>query len=260
MRRIRLRMIKAVDLYEKLMTLSGVDGLGVDEGLKLIGALIDASDDLGRQEGAIRALAWAKAVESQGLPAPQAALLEYFRANAWAVQYKVRHLNRTRAWAWDQPELQEEILCLRRASRHPGFEKLDAHRQCQVYTNLGNGLNTLGRFVDALEYWGRALAINPRFAMALGNRGYGLTHYARALYDGGHQALFFKFAHAEFSAAVGPDAECESSHVDPARSDFDARKAALESLLGDRIAQRVDLEKHSLGKSEQERADRKSVV
>jgi hypothetical protein len=50
-------------------------------------------------------------------------------------------------WAWEQPDLQEQILHLRRAIAHPGFEALDLLRRCQILTNLANSLNTVGRFV-----------------------------------------------------------------------------------------------------------------
>ena len=242
--------------YEKLMQLSSIDKIEVRPALQCVGSLIDASDVLGRPEGAIRALEWAKSLERRELPDAEAALLEYFRANAWSARRNARHRDRAAAWSWEQPELQKEIFHLRRAARHPGFEKLDEHRRCQVLTNLGNGLNTLGRFVEALEYWARALAVDSRFAMAIGNRGYGLVHYARALYDGGHQALFFRFAHADFAAAVGPEAQFESSNHEPIKAQFDARRASLESLLGERLSQRLDLDKYDIGKSEIERAYR----
>jgi hypothetical protein len=242
--------------YEKLMAL-GVDGLSVVEGLKRLAMLIDLSDDLGLPEGSVRAIAWADALERKGMPDAEAALLEYFRANAWASQRNARHRDRSTVWAWHQPELQKEIFHLRRASRHAGFEKLDAQRRCQVLTNLGNGLNTVGRFVEALEYWGRALAINPRFAMALGNRGHGLTHYARALYDGGHQAMFLRFAHADFSAAVAPDAHFESSGAEGVKVAFDASRASLESQLGDSLSRPIELEKYNIGASEEEQSYRR---
>jgi hypothetical protein len=244
-------------LYEKLMLLPGIGALEVEPALQCIGTLIDVSASLGRPEGAARALAWSHTMEKGGMPESEAALLEYFRANAWSAQRNARHGDRAAAWAWEQPELQKEIFHLRRAARHLGFRKLDEHRQCQVFTNLGNGLNTLGRFVEALEYWERALSINPRFAMALGNRGYGLMHYARALYDGGHQALFFRFAHADFAAAVGSEAQFESPKYELIKSAFDSRRAALESLLGDRLSQRLELDKYEIGGSEEERAYRR---
>ena len=241
------------------MALPGIDDEPVEAALERIGQLIDFAGESGRRDGAIRALEWADALERrERMPEGEAALLEYFRANAWATIRHGRHRERSTEWAWEQPELQKEAFHLRRAVRHAEFGQLSSVRQCQIFTNLGNTLNTAGRFVEALEYWGRALAIHPRFAMALGNRGYGLTHYARALYDGGHQAVFLRFAHGDFAAATAPDSIYDSPLQDDVRRQFGERKASLESLLGRRrLSQELPLDKAELGASEEEQAYRR---
>lgn len=240
--------------YEKLMTSPGIGGLAADAALQRIGSLIDLADDLGREEGAIRALEWCEALQRQSLRDDEGVLLEYFRANAWAARQHIRHRDRSAAWAWEQPELQKQVFHLRRAASHPGFAKLAPLRQCQIFTNLGNQLNTAGRFVEAQEYWGRALAINSCFAMALGNRGHGLGHYAQALYDHGHRALFLRFAHSDFAAALGPDALYDRPDAASVMSDLEKRKVSLETMLGpDRLAQVLDLDGYDVGTSEEER-------
>lgn len=240
--------------YEALMAIEGINDLTVDLALEKIGQLIDLSDDLGQSDGIERALEWCDALESRGIPDPHIALLEYFRANAWGSRQQKRHADRSVAWAWEQPELQRQVLHLRRAIRNPGFAKLSALRQCQVFTNLGNQLDIVGRFVEALEYWDRALEIEPRFGMALGNRGNGLAHYARALYDGGHRAVFLKFAHDDFSAAGEPLAQYESAGYAEAVSAFKERKASIEAAVDPELLSRsVDLDGHDLGRSQEER-------
>jgi hypothetical protein len=123
------------------------------------------------------------------------ALLNYYRANAWHSRQQARHTDSSVAWEWNQPEVLQQILALRRAVRGEGFDDLDAVRRPQIFTNVANQLNSLGRFVDAVPLWTRALAVNPKFGMALGNRGMGLSEYGRSLYDPGHQAAFLFFAH-----------------------------------------------------------------
>ena len=66
---------------------------------------------------------------------------------------------------------EKEIVNLRRASNSPGFLDLVGIRRCEVLTNLGNRLSSLGRFSEAVECFDRALEIESRFGMALGNRG-----------------------------------------------------------------------------------------
>src|SRR5689334_10588892 len=83
-------------------------------------------------------------------------------------------------WAWEQPECQEQILELRRALRHPAFSRLHKIRQCQILTNLANQLSSIGRFIEAVEIFGRALSLSGKFGMARGNRGIALSHYAAA--------------------------------------------------------------------------------
>jgi hypothetical protein len=60
----------------------------------------------------------------------------------------------------------------------------------------------MGRCVDAVAMWTRALALNPRFGMALGNRGCGLTRYAGSLYDPSHRDVFLYFAYQQLDAAL----------------------------------------------------------
>lgn len=235
------------------MALPGVTDLPAEVALDHIGHLIDLSADLEREDGAVRALEWADELERRGIPERSKPVAAYFRANAWAVRYGCRQKERTAAWAWQQPELEREIFHLRAAARHPAAEGLGAIRQCQIWTNLGNTLNTLGRFVEAIEYWDRALNLSPRFAMALGNRAYGLKGYARVLYDGGHQAVFLRLAHSGFAAAIAPEAMYDSPQQQGASRQFAAEKAAIEELLGEeRLSTEFDLDKHALGNSEEE--------
>ena len=137
----------------------------------------------------------------------QSVLLEYFRANAWANRQRSKHRDADAVWQWKQPEQQKQIFHLRRAMLSPGFDKLSPLRRCQILTNLANQLNTVGRCVEAIAIWTRALSINPAFGMALGNRGYGLTQYARSLYDNGHRGVFLYFAHNDLSAALSSRAK-----------------------------------------------------
>ena len=80
------------------------------------------------------------------------------------------------AECWEQ-----EIVSLRRASNAPGFQDLHRTLQCPILTNLGNRLSSLGRFTEAIDSFDRALAIDPRFGMAWGNRGITFVQLLRAL-------------------------------------------------------------------------------
>ena len=199
---------------EAVLQRVSLEGLDDADAFHVIGMLIDHAEDDATPDLAERALRFADEAETWGLDDGQSALLDYFRANAWGCLYQHRRADRAAAWSWDQPEIQAQILHLRRALRSAGFEALDPIRRCQILTNLANQFDTAGRFVDAQEYWTRALEIEPRFWMARGNRGRGLMHYAGALYDPDHQAVLAQNAHGDLlTAFVTAEAHPELGHA-----------------------------------------------
>ena len=140
--------------------------------LEYMGVLVDLSFDLKRKEGLELAIKWGDQIEKRGLDQANLVLFHYFRANAWSCLWNilVHFEKKYSGWDWEQEEAEKEIFYLRSALIESAFTNLDPYRQCQILTNLGNTYDTIGRFVEAQEYWGRALAINPQFGMALGNR------------------------------------------------------------------------------------------
>ncbi|RQU34662.1 hypothetical protein DF142_28630 [Burkholderia cenocepacia] len=165
--------------------------------LRIIGTAIDkASDDKDANLNA-RALEWCEQLDARALSGEHAVALDYFRANALAFAGACRRSEGDSAWEWDQEELQQQIYFLRRAARHPKYEKVDLLMQCQILTNLANALSYCGRFVEASAVWAEALSKNPKFWMARGNRGSSLIDYAHSHNDGPHGPIFMWFAHRE---------------------------------------------------------------
>ena len=202
-------------------------GLTGAQSLNVIGSLIDLSESLGKPEGARRALEQTDQIDPTKLAETDTALLEYFRANAWSVLHRHENAN---VWDWEQPALGQEIFHLRKCVSHAGFVKLEKLRRCQVFTNLGNCMDTVGRFVEAQDYWGRAIALEPKFGMAIGNMGYGLETYARALYDRGHQMLFLKFAHVGVKTALRKGILFDGPYPH-ALAHFDSVRKRIESAV-----------------------------
>ncbi len=225
-------------------------GLTGAQSLNVIGSLIDLSESLGKPEGARRALEQTDQIDPTKLAETDTALLEYFRANAWSVLHRHENAN---VWDWEQPALGQEIFHLRKCVSHAGFVKLEKLRRCQVFTNLGNCMDTVGRFVEAQDYWGRAIALEPKFGMAIGNMGYGLETYARALYDRGHQMLFLKFAHVGVKTALRKGILFDGPYPH-ALTHFDSVRKRIESAVP-RLS-KVKLHEHPMGKSHAERAYR----
>ena len=100
-------------MFDRLIAWQGPSRLSTAKALEQVGLLIDLSGDLAREEGTARALAWADELERGSLSASHAALLKYFRGNAWVNRQKARRCDRFAVWAWEQPELQQELLHLR---------------------------------------------------------------------------------------------------------------------------------------------------
>lgn len=63
-------------------------------------------------------------------------------------------------------------------------------------------MSTIGRYIEAIEYWNHALTIDPDFSMARANRGEGFFHYANAAYDRGHKHAFLHCAYTDLTTAL----------------------------------------------------------
>ena len=53
------------------------------------------------------------------------------------------------------------------------------HLEKQIWVNFGNCLDFLGRGIEALNAYDEALVIDPKFAMAIGNKAITSRHFAR---------------------------------------------------------------------------------
>lgn len=223
----------------KLVNKPTINGLSNDEALDLIAQLIDKASDDSALDLVDHSLYLADKLEERGLQPTKMALLDYFRANAWACRYQQRLDDRAAVWDFEQPEVRQQVFLLRRAMNSPGFVEMDALRRCQILTNLANQLDTLGRFVEARAYWSAALTIDPNFWMARANRGRGLMHYAAALYDPGHTAVFAFYAHSDLINAV----ELVSKHLHLG----DHQLSSVFSNSAEQIANHYDIE--AIGKA-----------
>ncbi len=185
-----------------LMSVSSLLGYKPAAALDHLARLINTADDSGDIAGLHRAIDLSESLPASALIAEQVALLHYFLANAWAGIHRLSHAGKNSAWDWERSSVEQQIVHLRSALSSEGFDLLHGLRRCQIHTNLGNSLSHIGRFVEAIEHYDRALRINPNFAMARGNRGYALVHYARQLEHSCHQQPFIKQARADPTQAL----------------------------------------------------------
>lgn len=71
-----------------------------------------------------------------------------------------------------------------------------------LYVNHANALEQCGRKCSAIAYYGKALSVNPKFSMALGNIAKCLQHYALLEGDAGHRAVLLKEAFKYYERAL----------------------------------------------------------
>jgi tetratricopeptide (TPR) repeat protein len=131
-------------------------------------------------------------VDTQGLSQQQLAIFHYHVSNVWGNSFKLLSDDRKQERIWEQPEIEKQLIHNRLAAA--ALETAECACPlpvvCAIYTNLANTLFQIGRFVEAQEYWDRALVLKPDFGMAVANKGYSLLHYAHLLYDEGHAMIF----------------------------------------------------------------------
>ncbi len=237
----------------KLMTIDPTS-LSDEDAMSLAALLVDLSADAASAGGLDRAEAVLTSLEERDLDPAHRTRWHYFTANLWSIR---RHQSPThQTWTWRSNEIDQELLALRRAVASEGFEGLGLIQRAQALTNLGNILNHIGRFVEAVEAWDRALALVPNMAMANGNRGIGLSYYATALHDPGHNYVLVGAAHEAFRRAIDPKAIIESVGLGPALNYFAKQAQALDAYLTANPVE-VDLHGHSLGRGRSEREYRR---
>lgn len=209
-------------LIAEMLARTSLAHLPAPEALKQLGPFIDAAGDMGHRPALHHALALANTIRPQ-CAATHVPVLDYYEANVWAC---FRHLNRREGrdlWDWQQPELENEVIGFRRALN--GLVHLPLEGKLPVLTNLGNIMSSLGRPVEAIAYYDRALALYPKYSMTLGNRGQAFKTYSTHHYDPGHQYIFLARARDDFTEALKYPAEPGAHEGFAAQlADFDERK------------------------------------
>ena len=244
--------MKRPPTYGSLMAGAGIGRLSTDEAFVRTGILIDMCGAPRRKAGIAKALAWCDELEARDLSAAERSELDYFRANAWNTRRPRRRSGDV--WLWDQPALQQEIFFLRRATSAEGFSALAHYRRCEILTNLGNLLSHLGRSIEALEIWRRALEVDPEFWMARGNLGSGLVRLGRLHYDSNQGAIMLLSAHKELVRALGDAEKYPIFGYPEARAYFEQQRRDIEANVDlSAVAENFELDGYTIGRSKRER-------
>lgn len=242
--------------YKVLLARKSLRGLPPSDALIAISRLVDGAYARRDIAGAQKATQWCKTLRSpkwcKRMSDQQKGEVLYLESVAWGDIEDLAKRGSPEEWNWAQVELTGQILCLRSALTSTLFDAQSAIRQCQILTNLANTLNRIGRSVEALQYWNRALVIDPVFGMALGNRAKGIYTYSSMLYDPNHQIIFLRRARDDVNAALSQDLDSGP------RSDFMALKEHVDAILTESDTGReIHWDSCALGRSKRERAYRR---
>lgn len=220
-----------------------LDSLNDQEALEFLGDFIDESDEARDAEALYCALDLCEQLLRREMVPADRATLHYFYANAWEA-WRLSTRSGESLNEWEQKEIEIQLLHLRTALRTGPEGELPTIRLCQILTNLGNLLSHVGRSVEALEYWERALQLMPDFGMARGNLGYGLVRYARLVHDRHDSAILLCHAHQNLEQAL------RLGLHDDARQVFEETRSEIKKVLPQEfLDKQLDLNAFALGDS-----------
>ena len=237
--------------YEDLLATRTLRDYAPPDALQFLGTLIDTAHARRDQTGAERAIELAKELTIGEWSSPQRAVYCYYMSNAWADLRNRKAKTLDDRWEWVSPEFEQSLILLRNAWNEPAFEQLPAEIQSQILPNLANQVSTIGRYIEALEFWNAALESTPSFPMALANRGYGRFLYGRDHYDEGHKELFLRAAYRDLAES------CDRIPYPDAREFFTSLRSSIErAFRPGSLEQDIQLRQFRLGRSKAEVAYR----
>lgn len=242
--------------YEQARNLKDFIGLSPEVFCTIVGTLIDTGFEKMDISGVEKGISLANSESTGNFDDYWRAVLYYYTANGWSSLQRLRNpTGPNQNFLLESEEMEQEVLHLRKALVLA--EKFDnPYLLAQILTNLGNAMNHVGRFIEAIYYWHWALRIIPSFGMAAGNLGFGLAHCARVLYDEGHKFLFCKFAyHYLLEGAMDKQAYTEAR-----RSFIETAQVLADTYGKEKLVVDLDLNNFSLGSSKMEKEYRKWCI
>ncbi len=166
--------------------------------LEILGGLFETSRGQNDLERLTTSIEIAISVNIKNFDPHSKANYYYFLGNAWSYIQQIKYPNTN--FEFESEEIEKQITYYRKSL---GLlkENNDDFIKCQVLTNLGNLFSHIGRIVEAQEYFNLCLSIDSKFGMAIGNRGFGLFHYARVIFEPIHQFIFMQYARKDLLAS-----------------------------------------------------------
>jgi tetratricopeptide (TPR) repeat protein len=172
-------LIRAGRAAEALPRLSELDGLGRGNppmlNLTKGTILVDIASDLNDADLARRGVSLIKDVDSARLPEPAQQAYWYNLGNGHSAIYNIKKIPSGVGRALDG-DFKRAKQCYRKAM---SLRAKSPESSACLYTNYGILLRTVGRHIEEIEEYDKALKAMPDFAMALWHKSKGLCWYSR---------------------------------------------------------------------------------
>lgn len=237
--------------YDQLKTSGFPDDVSEHAALELLAGFVNEAGDRQDEQALRKAVEELNSFLGKSISDCAKAHAYFFLGNAWSHLKGFGIRADYNSLSWEDEPLGQEILSLRRAIA-VGPTPLAKIPIREILTNLGNALSHIGRPAEAIEYYNRALENDPTFAMAAGNKGFALFHYAATLYDRPQARLILKLAHPLLNEAARTDVH------ETAKTGFSELAAKIEGILGSDFLERTeDLDCSSLGSTPKEKLYRR---
>ncbi|NEU58725.1 hypothetical protein FXF75_18870 [Halorussus sp. MSC15.2] len=234
-------------VYDFLSLIDDLDVFITGNAINYLGILHDASDILDREEGFQKITNLGTNLQNRDLSPEEEARLEYTLGNAQTGLLRI-HGGLT-SWDWEKPEMEVIIRRFRRALDSKGIQKLTSEEIQKSYTNLGNVLSNIGRWIEAFWNWRKAIEIDPPFLRALGQIGMSLLSYARHVPNPAERVVLFQTAHDYLRQAL-----LDGQLHQDMRERFQQNLKWLQSNVSSKILQLdIDLSDISLGSSKEQK-------
>ncbi|MBU8913300.1 MAG: hypothetical protein KOO61_04700 [Spirochaetales bacterium] len=230
-----------------LLKIASVEDLSLDDAADHCGELIDLSSDYEETAGLELAIDLLEEIIARCMASAERAQLYYLEGNAWSSLDQIADRSTESVWNWDRAKAEKALLAFRRAIKEPGFNDQPGIWRSMVYTNLGNTLDTIGRFVSSASTYASAASADPTFGMPCVNRSISLWHYAMNHYDASQKRILLWHANKQMTSALRIALE---PGVDEKGRKF---LSQFERVVGAKFLEApLDLEEYSLGATEDE--------
>ena len=126
------------------------------------------------------------------------------------------------AWLNKRSHLQEARRLFNLVAQH---READTELRLKALTDCGNSFDNVGRYLDALDCYGRALKLDSSFGMAAGNRGITFLNVASLM--GGHESHVLLEAVSDLDMAISDQVRVLRCGGQSALETFKRRRSGL---------------------------------